>query len=1556
MGERPQPIVTNARPKKRDWGRFVARTVSLVFFLLGLLPLVIGITLRTNWAKSQISQAIQSVLWSELGLKASFQLSADVLPLGVELRDVQIDSTDGSAPVLTAQRVRVAPRLFRLLAGQPDAGDITVDQPSIHLVLANGELKNLQLKLKKKPATEPGPKTAAAKKKFPLRSVHLNGLSVGLLVDDQHIETKVDETDADLSFGDDGSFDAALTLSTATIQRQRTAHGNTIWDDDRLCTLRARVHFDGQSVLVRRAEIDLRVDRDAAKDTFPNCGPYEELDDDRVFVSAQRLRVTPVAGELPRVEGKLALGAPLDLVGRFLEKSPITGVVKLETDLRFDGRVELPTARAHLLAKELVLFGERTIAHHIDARIETTPDTARIEDAIVQWSGGWVELKNAKVQPLAKNVPVDVEVAEIHGLRFPSLMSDLGVTQNTIVQWDLEEGTLRNFKGHAADEQAGGPVLMGDLAVRTSNFEVFDKAYHNPKKEHVIAVKKGYVKGKFGFEPNGVVFKNVHADCGRSQVSVPWVLIGFKDALEIDVGQGSHVDFADITPIGPLELGGTADVTAKIRGPQSDPKIEGVLHGKGLRLDELVLADHVDGSVFFKTEPNILEFRDMNAIKGNTNYKAPLVKLDFDRPGGIGVDASAIAKAADIRDLLAIFNLNNDPRYAPIDGHLDLEAKIRFEDGGPRDECGTGVFMVEASAELLEVDLIGERFDGGSMDIDFVWFDRDAEERGMDVNVRNAELRKGPGTMRGSATIRRGGEIRAHAIAHDLPVSRLGLLDPDRPKPSKGPDHRLVPETPSVLQKILEGSVHGEASLSGKLDALALDSNFQITSGRVGKTPVPASTIRVRLDPTKETKNNLNASVPKNDSPVGTSVSGAKNADMVLKSDSSAKLPKAAMVGKKAKKQKRGLSKCNIEIPQGFDKSDYEKDESDGKFRIDGALFGGKVRIDDFTITKQRASTVTGKIIFDHFDLAPLIGLAPPGVLPQPAPSGELSATIQIDNFEAARKDRTLAHVLVDSLRVQQNQGNGGQLILRRPAGSPGKITLENNKITLSPLAVDLVTKQGVGANFSLSGSVEQIWTNPNMDIELKLPDTDIRSFTALSPKVQRASGKLGGAIRVQGSPNAPVTTGELGIDGASLQIDGVPWPLEGVTVLIKVANNEIRVVRAMAKAGTGALTLTARAPLHGFDLGELTANLVVEDLTLPFIEGVDMAVDASLSASWQPAREDGPKTHPRVSGSVDIARFIYTRPITVRADLDSLAKRGKRTHVELYDPDDDQLEFSLAVRAKQPLVFRNNVLEASVNLDSQYLLLSGTNQRFGMQGALRIEKGGHIRLRANEFDIRQGGIRFEDASRVAPRVDLYASTDYRRYTSSATAATPTTSGGGASAGGATGGGSAGGSWRITLHAYGDADDLKIELSSEPALPQDDLLLLLTIGLTRAELDQLQASNLGSTAALEALSTLSGADTAVKTVLPIVDDFRFGSIYSTRTGRTEPTVTVGKRISEQVRANITSGLSENRDVRSNIEWRLSPSTSVLGNYDNLNDVTSQGLGNLGADFRIRLEF
>jgi len=207
-----------------------------------------------------------------------------------------------------------------------------------------------------------------------------------------------------------------------------------------------------------------------------------------------------------------------------------------------------------------------------------------------------------------------------------------------------------------------------------------------------------------------------------------------------------------------------------------------------------------------------------------------------------------------------------------------------------------------------------------------------------------------------------------------------------------------------------------------------------------------------------------------------------------------------------------------------------------------------------------------------------------------------------------------------------------------------------------------------------------------------------------------------------------------------------------------------------------------------------------------------------------------------------------------------------------------------VTLRSAKPLQIKNELVEADLDLAGDGLLLTGTNGRYGLRGTVEVKPGGRINLRRNVFEISQGTVRFDDPTRIAANVDVTAATDYRRYaasgTASAGAAAPTASASGTSV--------AGGHWTIRMHAHGDADDLKVDLTSDPALAQDDIFLLLTVGLTRAELDQAQSASVGESVALEALGTLSGAERAVTSAVPVIDEFRFGSEYSSRTGRTEP--------------------------------------------------------------------
>ncbi|HYP87861.1 MAG TPA: translocation/assembly module TamB domain-containing protein, partial [Polyangiaceae bacterium] len=481
-------------------------------------------------------------------------------------------------------------------------------------------------------------------------------------------------------------------------------------------------------------------------------------------------------------------------------------------------------------------------------------------------------------------------------------------------------------------------------------------------------------------------------------------------------------------------------------------------------------------------------------------------------------------------------------------------------------------------------------------------------------------------------------------------------------------------------------------------------------------------------------------------------------------------------------------------------------------------------------------------------------------------------------------------------------------------------------------------------------------------DANFALKPLPLATVLGMAARVERAEGTISGKLRVFGALAAPRYQGGFELNEGEVALRGVSTPLSDITLALSVDGSEINIVRGTARLGGGTLALHGGAPLRGFEVGGANVSITGRNLSVPSTNGIHAVADADLVATFQSGAV-GATEHalPRLAGNVVLKSFEYKRPVMMTADISALAQRGKRTEFEAYDPNDDALDLDIRISSERPLKLQNNLVEAELLLDERGLELSGTNTRYGLRGDVNLKPGGRIKLRRSEFEIKEGRVRFDDVTRIAPSVDVTAVTEYRRYnTSSAAAPTAGSGSGAAAANSASASGSAaaarGRRFRITMRAHGDADKLKIDLTSDPALAQDDIFLLITIGLTRAELDQAQSASVGESVALEALGTLSGADKAVTDAVPIIDELRFGSAYSSRTGRTEPTITIGKRLAERIRANVTSGVAESREIRSNVEWQLSPRVSVEGSYDNVNDISSSSLGNLGADVRWRMEF
>jgi translocation and assembly module TamB len=986
----------------------------------------------------------------------------------------------------------------------------------------------------------------------------------------------------------------------------------------------------------------------------------------------------------------------------------------------------------------------------------------------------------------------------------------------------------------------------------------------------MIGVPRATIRGRIVVQPTAFEFRDTVATFGRSQLNAQLVSIGFDNDLDIIINNNTALDLADISPIVNIPLAGKSRIGVRLAGKAGDPLLTG-----SLAVDDFVFGGFPLGSIKsaqVRFRPLVVDFSDVKASKGKSDYLVPNARLDFNQTGTIIADAQATSTKLDLRDFLAMWHFDRDPRYDSLSGWGRVNARVHYVLGGAEDRCGDGFLKLTSQVSMSHLEMYEEQYDAADADIDFTWSDMRAGYMGVSLNVPSLTLRKGLGAIVGTVQVRPGALLNAHAAVTAIPISRFNGL--------------------GAAGHLIEGTIAGVADVTGTLDAPLVEARVGISRLFVGRTRLAPSELTVNL------------------------VSPPRPGTMQL-------------------------SQCKNPIAPPFDPAEYRADASSGTFRINGQLLGGQIMLGDVKIPRQTRKHASGTVRLRKLDLALLNEFAQSGSARDMA--GTLSGEIAVSDFPFA--DPAGIRGVMKGLAADLERG--AVRVAVRPMADP--IVFGGGRVDISNL--ELLAKYGdISAAFAASAHVTNLNQKPEIAAELRLAPMNLSHFASLVPRAESMSGKLRGQLKLTGPWDRLRTSGALQVASGELQLKGLDWPITNIDLSIGVGDGELKIINGEANLGMGKLQVAGGGPWANMQLGTLRLNIGAADVPFPSGLGLKGSFDAKLEASVDPNAES---VRPHITGAVTLNDLEYDRPVQMTADVSTLAQRGRRSQVEVYDPENDKLDFDVFIHARSPLRINNELIEAELALDKAGLELVGTNQRFGLRGQLQAKPAGRIHLRQHVFEIREGSVLFDDSTRINPRVDLRATTEYRRYTSQSTAST----GSGSGTGGAADARSAlGGRWRITMHAHGNADELHIDLTSDPALSPDDVFMLLTVGVTRTEVNQAQSASMVSSVALEALGTLSGADRTVRNTIPVIDDFRFGSAYSARTGRTEPTVTIGKRLAERIRATVTSGLAESREVRSNVEWQLNRRLSVEGSYDNVNDISSSQLGNLGADIRWRLEF
>ena len=285
-----------------------------------------------------------------------------------------------------------------------------------------------------------------------------------------------------------------------------------------------------------------------------------------------------------------------------------------------------------------------------------------------------------------------------------------------------------------------------------------------------------------------------------------------------------------------------------------------------------------------------------------------------------------------------------------------------------------------------------------------------------------------------------------------------------------------------------------------------------------------------------------------------------------------------------------------------------------------------------------------------------------------------------------------------------------------------------------------------------------------------------------------RSSGRASLRAEIGGTLRQPLVTGEAVLAGGRLRHLSFPHSFDNLDGAIVFEPSVIRLDALTAEVGSGTMRFGGRIDLQGYEVAGMNVTASGTALRLRFPEGIRSLVDTELALG-------GGLDAPVLSGTVNVRDAILLELFGATPDLLNF---GADEAVSAPEPIEPAFPLQLDVRISAPSSLRISGNAARV-VSSAELTLGGTYSRPLLFGNAEIESG-EVFFEGNRYRVTRGAIAFADLNAIEPAFDIEAETDVR---------TP------------------GQTYRVTLGLAGTMDRLDFELSSDPPLPEFEIMSLL---------------------------------------------------------------------------------------------------------------------------------
>lgn len=472
--------------------------------------------------------------------------------------------------------------------------------------------------------------------------------------------------------------------------------------------------------------------------------------------------------------------------------------------------------------------------------------------------------------------------------------------------------------------------------------------------------------------------------------------------------------------------------------------------------------------------------------------------------------------------------------------------------------------------------------------------------------------------------------------------------------------------------------------------------------------------------------------------------------------------------------------------------------------------------------------------------------------------------------------------------------------------------------VRFSPTEINFEKTQftGPGTNINLGGTLA---VGPDGRQNLSVDGTlNLRVLNGLSPDFF-SSGTAEVAVRVTGTYEAPRFNGTASLAGASVAIllGNERWTISNLKSVVRFTSNQAQIDSLTGTMGGGRISATGGALLQGFTLARFLFNIHGDDVTVPFPENFRTTADLDLEIRGS-AREQ------LVGGVVNVRRTEYTEDIEL-ADLinfrreESIEEGGELevTRLALFS--------DLRVEGRNALVVRNNLADL---VGSVSLTLNGPVKDPVISGRITATSG-TLNFRNDRYEITRALMDLPPQRGADPIINIQGESQIRGY-------------------------------RVTVALTGPLSQPTAVVSSEPALPQADVVSLITTGQLASgdtSASVLSQSSLGTATSLLTDAIINAPAQRATSRLFGLSRFEINPVIGGRGSTPTARLTLGKRINKDLSVTYSTNVASDPNQILSVEYRVSDRLFFIAQYEQASTrkLTARS-NNFSFEIRFRKRF